>query len=69
MRKFIRLEPRRFLYVVERGTSAEQIERMQLEFNRTWDDATLLIVTADEYLDATGQPIDTIHPSELRGNP
>ena len=67
MRKFIRLEPRRFLYIVEPNITVAEREHLLMEWNRVWDDAMLVVITAEEYIDASGQAIETIHRTQLRG--
>lgn len=68
MTKFIRLAKDRFLYVTEQRMREDEQERMHLELMRTWPEATLVIVRADEYVDASGDPLTLIDPSELRGD-
>jgi hypothetical protein len=55
----IRVAAARFLYVCPPGTlTAEQAHALAAGFAEWWPGASLLIVGANEYQDASGNPID-----------
>lgn len=66
MAKLIRLARYRFLYVTDQRLTEEEVERMRIQMVRSWPEATLVVVQADEYHDASGEPIDIIRPEDLR---
>ena len=66
MSTFIRLGHSRFLFVVEPGTDRGTIEQVAHEFTRAWPESRLTIIAADEYHDASGEPIEMLKPGDLR---
>lgn len=64
--KFIRLKPDRFLMIVDPSNMrADEAHDIAARFTAWWPDATLLVISADEYIDLTGQPVDLVTRADL----
>lgn len=66
MIKLIRIDHGHFIYVVPpNAVSSETATRVTRQAREWWPNARILVVAADEYMDASGMPIDTIGPSDV----